>query len=186
MKPLPRENTIWEFPRAHIFVIFSTFFTASSRIHILSIFHRILSVWGLHFGTLGTTFGGHFLKSKKYQIIRLHCAPEGRPSATPPGEGGNHRRFSPLTLPTSKKGSYNIWPSVENLEKHNFFMTFGIHFGTFFSQVRPQECLGEPLGAPWEHLCLQTLKNLQKIIFLDFILGGILNTCFMFFNVFFK
>ena len=89
MKPLLRENTIWEFLRIHIFMIFGTFFTVSSRVHILSIFYRILSVLGLHFGTLGTTFGDHFLKSKQYQIICLPYAPELRPSSTPRGEGGN-------------------------------------------------------------------------------------------------
>ena len=51
MKPLPRENRIWESLRARIFTIFDTFFTVSSRIHILSTFYRILSVFGLHFGT---------------------------------------------------------------------------------------------------------------------------------------
>ena len=135
MKPLPRENTIWEFLRAHIFVIFGTCFTVSSRTHSLSTFCRILSVLGLHFGTLGTTFGDHFFRSQKMPVSVLHCAPGARPSSTPPGEGGNwevsgiylgsiceasrtylggiHRRFSPLTLPASKKVSYNIWPLVE-------------------------------------------------------------------------
>ena len=89
MKPLPRENTIWEFLRAYMFVIFGTFFTVSSRVHILSIFYRILLVWELHLGTLGTTFEGLFFRSRKTPGSFLHCAPEGRPSATPRGEGGN-------------------------------------------------------------------------------------------------
>ena len=89
MKPLPRENTIWEFLRTHIFMIFSTCFTVNSKSHILSIFHRILSVLGLHFGTLGTTFWGLVFRSKKMQKIFLGCAPGSRPSSTPRGEGGN-------------------------------------------------------------------------------------------------
>ena len=89
MKPLPRENTILEFLRVRIFMIFGTCFTVSSRIHILSIFHRILSVLELHFGTLGTTFWGLFFRSRKTPGSFLHCAPGWRPSWTPPGEGGN-------------------------------------------------------------------------------------------------
>ena len=89
MKPLPRENMIWVFLRAHIFMIFGTCFTVSSRIHILSIFYRILSVLGLHFGTLGSTFWGLFFRSQKMQNVFLQCAPGWRPSSTPPGEGGN-------------------------------------------------------------------------------------------------
>ena len=89
MKPLPRENTIWEFLRAHIFIIFGTCFTVSSRIHILSICYRILSVLGLHFETLGPTFWGLFFRSRTTQKIFLPCAPESGPSSTPPGEGGN-------------------------------------------------------------------------------------------------
>ena len=50
-KPLPRENTIWEFLKAHIFIILGTCFAVSSRILILSIFYRILSVLGLHLVT---------------------------------------------------------------------------------------------------------------------------------------
>ena len=89
MKPLPRENTIWEFLRAHIFMIFGTCFTVSSRIHILSIFYRILSVLGLHFGTLGTTFEGLFFRSRKMPGAFFGSAPEAGASSTPQGEGGN-------------------------------------------------------------------------------------------------
>ena len=85
MKPLPRENTIWEFLRARTFMIFGTSFTVSSKTHILSIFYRILSVLGLHFGTLGPTFLGLFFRSGKTQQIFLLrswveaiCDPSGR------------------------------------------------------------------------------------------------------------
>ena len=85
MKPLQREKSILEFLRARIFTIFGTCCTVSSKTHILSIFYRILAVLGLHFDTLGPTCWGLFFRSEKYQII----APGGRPSWTPPGEGGN-------------------------------------------------------------------------------------------------
>ena len=72
-----------------MFMIFGTCFTVSSRIHILSIFYRILSVLGLHFGTLGTTFWRHIFRSLKTPGSFLHCAPGAAASSTPPGEGGN-------------------------------------------------------------------------------------------------
>ena len=103
MKPLPRENTIWEFLRAHMFMIFGTCFTVSSRIHILSIFYRILSVLGLHFGTLGTTFWGLFFRSRKMPASVLVCAPGWRPSSTPPGEGGNWETSGRAGLPGASK-----------------------------------------------------------------------------------
>ena len=62
MKPLSRENTIWEFLRKHIFMISGTCFTVSSRINILSTFYQILLILGLHFGTLGPTFRGLFFR----------------------------------------------------------------------------------------------------------------------------
>ena len=39
--------------------------------------------------TFGSTFGGHVFRSQKSQKSFLVCAPGGRLSATPPGEGGN-------------------------------------------------------------------------------------------------
>ena len=75
---------------------FLAFFKTSSRAGILSIFDRILVILGLHLETFGSTFGGHLFRSQKSQKGFLVCAPGGRLSATPPGEGGNHRRFSPL------------------------------------------------------------------------------------------
>ena len=160
MKPLPRENTIWEFLRARIFIIFDSFITVSSRINILSIFYRILSALGLHFGTLGTTFGGHFFRSQKMQKLFLVSAPELRPSSTPPGEGGNweapgrhlgdiHRRFSPPTLPTSKKAFYNIWPSVEPRKKKIVDLT-----------------LETPWETPWDHPGSTFTSRPQKTFFL--------------------
>ena len=68
-------------------MIFGTFFTVSSKTHILSIFYQILSVWGLHFGTVGTTFWDLFFRSQKMQNIFLQLAPGWRPSSTPRGEG---------------------------------------------------------------------------------------------------
>ena len=68
MKPLPRENTIWEFPRAHLFVIWGTFVTVSSRVHILSTFYRIFKILALHFGALGTTFRDQFFRSKNIKL----------------------------------------------------------------------------------------------------------------------
>ena len=132
MKHLLSENMILEIMRIQSFRIFDICVKVGSRIHILSTSYRFSTVWGLHFGSLGPTFWGLFFRSRKTPGSFLQLAPGWRPSSTPPGEGGNHRRFSPLTLPISKKASYNIWPSVEH-RKHNFFMTFGLHFGTFFS-----------------------------------------------------
>ena len=56
---------------------------------MLSTFYRILTVLGIHFGSLGPTFWGLFFRSQKMPEVLLHCAPGGRPSSTPPGEGGN-------------------------------------------------------------------------------------------------
>ena len=67
MKPLPRENTILEFLRTQMFMIFGTCFKVSSRIHILSICYRILSVLGVHVETLGPTFWDLFFRSPKSQ-----------------------------------------------------------------------------------------------------------------------
>ena len=143
MKPLRHENTILEFLRAYIFMIFGTCFTVNSKIYILSFLYQILLFLGLHFGTLGTTFEGLFFRSRKTPGSFLHCAPGAEASSIPPGEGGNweasgrhlggiHRRFSPLTLPTSKKHSMTFVPQLK-LAKRSFFMTFGLHFCTFFS-----------------------------------------------------
>ena len=128
MKPLPRENTIWEFLRAHIFMIFGTCFTVSSRIHILSIFYRILSVLGLHFGTLGTTFWGLFFRSRKTPGSFLQLAPELRPSSTPPGEGGNWE--------TSGRHLGDIW---ETSGRHlgNIWETSGSHLVGIWDSRRP-------------------------------------------------
>ena len=124
MKPLPRENTIWEFLRARIFMIFDTCFTVSSRIHILSTFYRILSVLGLHFGTLGTTFWGLFFRSRKMPEVLLVSAPGSRPSSTPPGEGGNWE--------TSGRHLGGIWEAS------------GRHLGGIW------EASGRHLGDIWE------------------------------------
>ena len=67
MKPLPRENTIWEFLRAHIFMIFRTCFTVSSRIHILRIFFFVL-LGGSHLekGGTGRHLGGIWEASRRH------------------------------------------------------------------------------------------------------------------------
>ena len=89
MKHLPRENTIWEFLRAPVFMIFGTCFKVNSKIHILSMFYQIILFWELHFGPLGPTFWGLFFRSRKTPEVLLPCAPGSEPSSTPPGEGGN-------------------------------------------------------------------------------------------------
>ena len=152
MKPLPRENTIWEFLRAQIFMILGTCFTVSSRIYILSIFYRILSVLGPHFETLGPTFWKHIFRSQKLPEIFLVSAPGATPSSTPPGEGGNHRRFSPLTLPTSKKGSCNIWPSVDPRKTQLVHDIWSPFWHLFLVDLTLGGAWETPLGPPWDHL----------------------------------
>ena len=135
MKPLPRENTIWEFLRAHIFMIFGTCFTVSSRIHILSIFYRILSVLGLHFGTLGTTFGGHFFRSRKTPEVFLPCAPGGRPSSTPQGEGGNWEASGRHQVPGRPLGITLGTPLPPDLKKPQKNHFFGPHFRRYSEHI---------------------------------------------------
>ena len=65
MKPLPRENTISEFLRAHIFMIFGICFTVSSRIHILSTFLSHFIGLGIPFWHLGDDFRGSFFQVSK-------------------------------------------------------------------------------------------------------------------------
>ena len=135
MKPLPRENTIWEFLRACIFTIFDTCFTVSSRVHILSSFYRILSVLGRHFGTLGTTFGGLFFRSPKTQKIFFLSAPEGRPSSTPPGEGGNWE--------ASGRHLGGIW-EASGRHLGNIWDASGRHLGGIWEASRRQGARGSP------------------------------------------
>ena len=60
-------------------------------------------------------------------------------------------------------------------------MTFGLHFGTFFSQIRSQEvpggALGTTLGAPLP----PDLKKPPRNHFFDLIFGGVLDTFFIVF-----
>ena len=108
MKPLPRENIMFEFLRVRIFRFFDTFVTVSSRIHILSILYRILTVLGFHFGTLGPTFGGLFFRSQKTQKVFFVSAPGWRPSWTPPEKGGTGRHLGGI-WETSGRHLGGIW-----------------------------------------------------------------------------
>ena len=120
MKPLPRENTFWEFLRAHIFVIFGTCFTVSSRINILSIFHRILSVLGLHFGTMGTTFGGHFSGLKNMEMP-FYIALLSRGHLRPLREkGGTGRHLGGIWETSGRhlRGLGDIWEASGRSGKH--------------------------------------------------------------------
>ena len=63
---------------------------------------------------------------------------------------GIHRRFSPLTLPTSRKGSYNIWPSVEPRKIHIFHDIWFPFWHLFLADSipgMPGRALGSTLGA---------------------------------------
>ena len=61
--------------------------------------------------------------------------------------GGIHRRFSPLTLPASKKASYNIWPSVEP-QKTQLFHDI---WSPFWHLVHVDLNLGGAWESPWDH-----------------------------------
>ena len=66
-------------------------------------------------------------------------------------KGGTTVGFPPQPCQPQKKHPITFGLQL-NLEKNNFFMTCGLHCGTFFSQIRPQEvpggALGSTLGAP--------------------------------------
>ena len=68
---------------------FQAFFKRGSRISILSIFDRILIIFGLHLETFASTFEGHFFRSQKSQNVFLGSGPGAGLSWTHPGEGGN-------------------------------------------------------------------------------------------------
>ena len=149
MKPLPCENTIWELPRSHIFIIFDTCVRVHSRVPVFLIFYRIFMILALHLGTLGTTFRDHFFRSKKYQIIVLHSHPEAGPSSTPPGEGGNWEasgRHLGDIWETSGRHLGDIWKaSGRHLE--GIRDTSGQHLG---GSGRIWEASGKHLGGIWE------------------------------------
>ena len=102
---------------------FHAFSKTSSRAGILSIFYRILVIWGLHFETFASTFGSHFFRSQKSQNVFFGPAPGSRPSWTPPGEGGNRRPGSDLGGIWSKNNqmwskTYQMWSkTIELLRK---------------------------------------------------------------------
>ena len=93
---------------------FHTFFKTSSRAGILSIFNRILVIWGLHFETFASTFGSHFFRSQKSQKVFSGPDPGLRLSWTPPGEGGNWETFGGIweTFGRHLGGDNTSYPGV--------------------------------------------------------------------------
>ena len=61
--------------------------------------------------------------------------------------GDIHRRFSPLTLPASKKVSYNIWPSVEPRKTQLFHDIWSPFWHLFLAD----STLGGAWESPWDH-----------------------------------
>ena len=78
---------------------------------------------------------------------RGHLGPHREKGGTGNHLGGIHRRFSPLTLPTSKKASYNIWPSVEPRKTQLFHDSWSPFWHLFLADSTP----GGAWGSPWEH-----------------------------------
>ena len=87
-------------------MIFGTCSTVSSRIHILSIFDRILIILGLHLETFASTFDGHIFRSQKTEMSFLGCAPGSWLSWTPLGEGRNWEASGP------KEARNRIWKKL--------------------------------------------------------------------------